>query len=46
MNCLEYYETYAAAEYGATILVPINYRLAPAEIVHVLRDSGREGPDL
>ena len=39
-NCLEYYETYAAAEYGATILVPINYRLAPAEIVHVLRDSG------
>ena len=40
MNCLEYYEAYAAAEYGATILVPLNYRLATAEIVHVLRDSG------
>ncbi len=39
-NCLEYYESYAAAEYGATILVPINYRLASAEIEHVLRDSG------
>ena len=39
-NRLEYYEAYAAAEYGATILVPINYRLAAAEIVHVLRDSG------
>jgi acyl-CoA synthetase (AMP-forming)/AMP-acid ligase II len=42
-NCLEYYETYAAAEYGATILVPVNFRLAPAEIVHVLRDSGARG---
>ena len=40
MNCLEYYEAYAAAEYGATILVPVNYRLAPAEIVHItLRSS-------
>jgi acyl-CoA synthetase (AMP-forming)/AMP-acid ligase II len=43
MNCLEYYEAYAAAEYGATILVPVNFRLAPAEIVHVLRDSGARG---
>ena len=42
-NCLEFYETYAAAEYGGTILVPINYRLAPAEIVHVLRDAGAKG---
>jgi acyl-CoA synthetase (AMP-forming)/AMP-acid ligase II len=40
MNCLECYEAYAAAEYGATIVVPVNYRLAPAEIVHVLRDAG------
>ncbi len=39
-NCLEYYEAYAAAEYGAFILVPVNYRLAAAEVVHVLRDSG------
>ena len=42
-NCLEFYEAYAAAEYGGTILVPINYRLAPAEIVHVLRDAGAKG---
>ena len=40
MNCLEYYEAYAAAEYGAMVLVPVNYRLAPAEIVHVLKDAG------
>ena len=39
-NCAEYFEAYAAAEYGATILVPLNYRLAPAEIAHQLRDSG------
>jgi acyl-CoA synthetase (AMP-forming)/AMP-acid ligase II len=42
-NCVEYYEAYAAAEHGATILVPVNFRLAPAEIVHVLRDSGARG---
>src|SRR6185295_2065551 len=29
MNCLEFYEAYAASEYSATILVPINFRLAP-----------------
>jgi acyl-CoA synthetase (AMP-forming)/AMP-acid ligase II len=40
MNCLEYYEAYAAADYGATIVVPVNYRLAPAEIAHILRDAG------
>jgi acyl-CoA synthetase (AMP-forming)/AMP-acid ligase II len=40
MNCLEFYEAYAASEYSATIVVPVNYRLAAAEIVHVLRDSG------
>jgi acyl-CoA synthetase (AMP-forming)/AMP-acid ligase II len=43
MNCLEFYEAYAAADYGATIIVPVNFRLAPAEIVHVLRDSGARG---
>ena len=43
MNCLEYYEAYAAAEYGATILVPVNYRLAGPEIVHVIRDAGARG---
>jgi acyl-CoA synthetase (AMP-forming)/AMP-acid ligase II len=43
MNCLEFYEAYAAAEYGATILVPVNFRLAPAEIVHVLKDAGARG---
>src|SRR6202048_1752134 len=31
MNCLEFYETYAAAEVASFICAPINYRLAPAE---------------
>jgi len=40
MNGVEIYETYAAAEVGGYIAVPINFRLAPPEIVQVLRDSG------
>jgi len=40
MNCVEIYETYAAAEVGGYIAVPINFRLAPPEIVQVLRDCG------
>jgi len=32
MNCLEFYEAYAAAEYGATILVPVNFRLNADEL--------------
>lgn len=39
MNCLEFYETYAAAEVGAYIAAPVNYRLAAAEIAYLLRDS-------
>jgi acyl-CoA synthetase (AMP-forming)/AMP-acid ligase II len=39
MNCLEFYETYAAAEAASFICAPINYRLAPAEIAFVMRDS-------
>jgi acyl-CoA synthetase (AMP-forming)/AMP-acid ligase II len=40
MNCLEIYETYAAAEAAGFIAVPINFRLAAPEIAHVLVDSG------
>lgn len=39
MNCLEIYETYAAAEVAGYIAVPINFRLAVPEIAHVLQDS-------
>src|SRR6267142_3314546 len=39
MNCLEIYETYAAAEVAGYIAVPINFRLAAPEIAHVLKDS-------
>jgi acyl-CoA synthetase (AMP-forming)/AMP-acid ligase II len=39
MNCLEFYEIYAAAEVAGYIAAPFNYRLAPAEIAYVLRDS-------
>ena len=40
MNSLEFYETYAAAEVAGYVAAPINYRLAPAEIAYMLRDSG------
>jgi acyl-CoA synthetase (AMP-forming)/AMP-acid ligase II len=40
MNCPEFYETYGAAEVAGYIAAPINYRLAPAEIAYMLRDSG------
>ena len=39
MNCLEFFETYAAAEVAGYVAAPINYRLAPAEIAYMLRDS-------
>lgn len=40
MNCLEFFEVYAAAEVASYVAAPINCRLAPAEIVYMLRDSG------
>ena len=40
MNCLEYYECYAAAEASGFLMVPVNFRLAPPEIEYVLRDAG------
>jgi len=39
MNCLEYYELYAAAEVASFIAAPVNYRLAPPEVLFMLRDS-------
>jgi len=39
MNCLEFYETYAAAEVASYICAPINYRLAAPEILYMMRDS-------
>jgi acyl-CoA synthetase (AMP-forming)/AMP-acid ligase II len=39
LNRLEYYECYAAAEVSGFILAPVNFRLAPPEIVYMLRDS-------
>ena len=39
LNRLEYYECYAAAEVGGFIFAPVNFRLAPPEIVYMLRDS-------
>ena len=39
MNCLEFYETYAAAEVASYVCAPVNYRLAPPEILFMMRDS-------
>jgi len=38
-NCLEYIALFAAAQKMGCILVPMNYRLASAEIDYLLRDS-------
>ncbi|HLZ99903.1 MAG TPA: AMP-binding protein [Steroidobacteraceae bacterium] len=40
MNCLEFYETYAAAEVASFVCTPINYRLAAAEVAFMMRDCG------
>jgi acyl-CoA synthetase (AMP-forming)/AMP-acid ligase II len=39
MNNLEYYETYRACEWGGFIIAPVNFRLAPPEILYILRDA-------
>lgn len=39
-NCIEYFEIfYAVAKIGA-VIVPINFRLVPREVVYVLNDAG------
>jgi len=38
-NEVEYFEIQIAASRGGFVLVPINFRLAPAEIAHILNDS-------
>ncbi|HEY2401774.1 MAG TPA: long-chain-fatty-acid--CoA ligase [Steroidobacteraceae bacterium] len=39
MNCPEYLEVYGVSEVAPFIVAPINYRLAPPEIVHIVRDA-------
>jgi acyl-CoA synthetase (AMP-forming)/AMP-acid ligase II len=39
MNCVEYVEIYGACERSSLIVVPVNFRLADPEILHVLSDS-------
>lgn len=36
--CLEYIALFSAAQKTGIILVPLNYRLAPTEILHILED--------
>jgi acyl-CoA synthetase (AMP-forming)/AMP-acid ligase II len=38
-NCHRYMETYLAAERAGAVLVPLNHRLAPAEIAFILNDA-------
>ena len=38
-NRIEYLELYGAAEAGSFVIVPLNWRLAPAELAEVLRDA-------
>ena len=39
MNCAEYYESYRACEWAGFILATVNFRLAPAEILYILKDA-------
>jgi acyl-CoA synthetase (AMP-forming)/AMP-acid ligase II len=38
MNCPEYTDVYGAAEVAPYIIAPVNFRLAPPEILWILRD--------
>jgi acyl-CoA synthetase (AMP-forming)/AMP-acid ligase II len=38
----DYYEIFFACAKTGAVLVPINWRLSPAEVEHILRDSGAE----
>jgi acyl-CoA synthetase (AMP-forming)/AMP-acid ligase II len=39
MNCPEYLEVYGVGEVAPFIVAPVNFRLAPPEILHMLRDA-------
>ncbi|MCL5266410.1 MAG: long-chain-fatty-acid--CoA ligase [Chloroflexi bacterium] len=39
-NCIEYFEVYGSAEKGGPIIVPLNFRLQPHELAHLLNDCG------
>ncbi|MCX5909182.1 MAG: AMP-binding protein [Deltaproteobacteria bacterium] len=41
-NCLEFVEVIFAAAKLGLILVPLNWRLAPAELAFIIKDSGSE----
>jgi acyl-CoA synthetase (AMP-forming)/AMP-acid ligase II len=38
-NCLEFFEIYGAGELAGFITATLNWRLAPAELLHVVNDS-------
>lgn len=40
MNCPEYFELYGAGEWAGYMVATINFRLAPPEILYLLKDSG------
>jgi long-chain acyl-CoA synthetase len=39
---IHYYEAFFGCALSGTVLVPINWRLTPVEVEHILRDSGSE----
>ena len=39
MNCAEFLEVYGAAEVAPFIVTPVNFRLAPPEVLYILRDA-------
>ena len=41
-NCVEYVETIMAAAKLGVLMVPLNWRLTPAELTFILKDSGAE----
>src|SRR5438093_1950805 len=48
-NCLDYILLYFAASKAGLVILPLNFRLAPAELTQILADAGARllvvGPD-
>lgn len=42
LNCHRYLELYYATALIGAVIVPLNYRLAPKELVYIMNDSGSE----
>jgi len=45
-NCHRHLEAYLGAARSGSVMVPLNYRLAPTELTEILVESGASGSDV